>query len=256
MSALALNAGAADPPERSAENRRERTTREDQPAQGQAGQLDGQLAACLIIGNQKEVAVSRQAEQHLQHEDVKKFAQQMVQDHEKFATQLQQFAEQGGFQQAQLAIDGTARTGSSDAITRSRTEPPRSTTERNPNAPNPGASRAAARSEALDQQGTAQQLISIEREVAQQCVESATKMLNEKQGAEADRCYVGMQIGAHMGMVDKLEVFSRHASPELQAVLQQGLKTTQQHLDHAKKLAKQLEGQAKTGEQPAREKKS
>jgi hypothetical protein len=53
-----------------------------------------------------------------------------------------------------------------------------------------------------------------------------------------------VQVMEHMGMVDKLEVFSRHASPELQAVLQEGLQTAQQHLEHAKQLHKQLEGQA------------
>jgi predicted outer membrane protein len=259
MSVLALSTGAADPnaPERDAANRRERTAEGDRTAQGGAGQLDGQLAACLIIGNQKEIAVSRQAEQQLQNADVKKFAQQMVQDHEKFVKQLQQFAEQGGFQQSQLAIDGTARAESRDATTRPRTEQPRSTARQNPDAQNPEVPRSAARSEALDSRETSHQLIGIEREVAEQCVQSATKALSEKQGAEADRCYIGMQIGEHMGMVDKLEVFSRHASPELQAVLQQGLKTAQEHPDHAKQLAKQLEGEAKAGEQrPTREKKS
>jgi predicted outer membrane protein len=249
-------------PERDAAAPRSRTAREGQPTQaGQAGNLDGQLAACVIIGNQKEIAISRQAEQQLQNEEVKKFAQQLVQDHEKFVTQLQQFAEQGGFQQQQLAIDGTASAEEPAPTTRrqpgQRPAQPRSTAERDPNATNPGTPRAAARSEALDQQGTSHEMINIEREVAQQCVQSVQRELSEKQGAEADKCFVGMQIGAHMGMVDKLEVFSKHASPELQAALQQGLQTAQQHLDHAKQLAKQLEGQAGTGErQPAREKKS
>jgi predicted outer membrane protein len=279
--AIVASAGAADPPKSNAANPnreqtpaaqrekgenpdrdqstpRSRTAREGQTTQaGQPGHLDGQLAACVIIGNQKEIAVSRQAEEKLQNEEVKKFAQQMVQDHEKFVAQLQQFAEQGGFQQTQLAIDGTART---EGATRreqpgQRPAQPRSTARQNPDAQDPGTPRAAARSEALDQQGGGHEMINIEREVAQLCVQSAVKELSEKQGAEADRCYVGMQIGAHMGMVDKLEVFSRHASPELQATLQQGLQTAQQHLDHAKQLAKQLEGQAKAGEQPAREKK-
>jgi predicted outer membrane protein len=96
-------------------------------------------------------------------------------------------------------------------------------------------------------------MLNIEREVAQQCVQSAQKEMSDKQGVEADQCYIGMQIGAHMYMADKLEVFARHASPELQAVLQQGLHTTQQHLEHAKKIHKSLEGNAQASTEPARQ---
>jgi predicted outer membrane protein len=276
LSALAMNARAADPaaPEKSAagerraaQNRterdatnpnrnaaaRERTETENQPAQ--EGSLDAQLAACLIIGNHKEIAVSRLADQHSQNAEVKKFAEMMIADHEKFVSELQKFAEQGGFQSQQLAVDSTDRAPATRRQPVDNATPSRTTAERSPNARGDEATRRTARSEALDQRGQRTELISIEREVAEQCLQSAQKEMSEKQGAELDQCYIGMQIGAHMGMVDKLEVFSRHASPELQAILQQGQQTAQKHLDHAKQLHKQLEGQA-SAQQPAAEKKS
>jgi len=242
----------------SAEQRREaernqntRTTvREGQAAQ--EGSLDGQLAACLILGNEKEVAAARFAEQHSQNEQVKQFAQQMIEAHTKFADQLAQFAEQGGYQRQQLALDGAEgqQDGAQNPQGRQQTQnrpqgqEPRSTAQRpqQPTTPAAGneATRRSARSEVLDQSGRSNDLIGIEREVAQQCIRSAQQELGQKQGAEFDECYTGMQIHEHQAMVDKLEVFSRHATGELQTVLQQGLQTAQQHLQHAKQLHEQI----------------
>jgi predicted outer membrane protein len=88
------------------------------------------------------------------------------------------------------------------------------------------------------------QLIQIEQEIADRCLASAQRELNQKQGKDFDMAYVGMQIVAHMGMVDKLSVFSRHASGELQQVLNEGLETSQQHLEHVKQLVHQVESSA------------
>ena len=74
---------------------------------GDASKADAQLAACLIIGNNKEVALAQFAQQHAQDPGVKEFAQQMSQDHEQCAAELQKFAEQGGYREQQLAVRGT-----------------------------------------------------------------------------------------------------------------------------------------------------
>lgn len=90
--------------------------------------------------------------------------------------------------------------------------------------------------------GIVAKLIQIDQELADRCLASAQRELNEKQGKDFDMAYVGMQIAAHMKMVDTLSVYSRHASGELQQVLNEGLETSQQHLEHAKQLVKQVEG--------------
>jgi hypothetical protein len=78
------------------------------------------------------------------------------------------------------------------------------------------------------------------------------EILNEKQGNEFDKCYVGDQITQHVHMLAKLEASQNHVSPEFQQIIRQGQQTTEQHLKHAQTLAQQLEGErgARPGAQP------
>lgn len=237
------------------QNNRTAARQDGQP--GQESNLDAQLAACVIIGNEKEIAISRLVEQHSQNEQVKQFAQQMIQAHTKFVDQLAQFAEQGGYQKQQLALEGgeaqrdgaqprqNRQPGTEERSTAQRPEKP-ATTDGN------AATRRSARSEVLDQSARSNDIISIEHEVAQQCLRSAEQEISQKQGAELDKCYTGMQVFAHQAMVDKLEVFSRHATGELQTALQQGIQTAQEHLQHAKQLHEQIASAG--GAQPEQQK--
>jgi putative membrane protein len=79
------------------------------------------------------------------------------------------------------------------------------------------------------------------RDLGKKCLESSTKMLGDKTGAEFDRCYMRMQVGAHVQVTDMLEVFQTYASDRLRPTLEAGLKTTQAHLEHAKTLCKQTD---------------
>ncbi len=90
--------------------------------------------------------------------------------------------------------------------------------------------------------GAAREFLQIQKEVAQQCLQSKTRELSQKEGAQFDRCYMNSQVGAHMKIADELTVYSRHASPSLQRTLQDGLQTTQQHLTMAKQIAERLDG--------------
>jgi predicted outer membrane protein len=53
--------------------------------------MDAHLAACLLLGSQKEIAISKFAMQHAKNEQVKQFAQQMIAAHSKDAGELQKF---------------------------------------------------------------------------------------------------------------------------------------------------------------------
>jgi hypothetical protein len=75
------------------------------------------------------------------------------------------------------------------------------------------------------------------------------EILNEKQGAEFDKCYIGGAISSHVHTLAKLEAAQNHVSPEFQQVIRQGQQTSEQHLKHARTLAQQLEG-AQPGAQP------
>jgi hypothetical protein len=53
-----------------------------------------------------------------------------------------------------------------------------------------------------------------------------------------------MQIMKHMEAIDTMKVFKEHGSDEFAQVLDEGICTAQTHLDHAKQIMKQVEGEA------------
>jgi len=78
--------------------------------------------------------------------------------------------------------------------------------------------------------------VAIHREIAEECLKSSKKELGQKEGHEFDQCYMGMQIAAHMHMLDELKVFKNHTSGELQQDIEESIDTTESHLKHAKKI--------------------
>ena len=83
------------------------------------------------------------------------------------------------------------------------------------------------------------------RELGRKCLESSTLMLNEKQDAEFDRCFIGMQLMMHTKAQDTLEVFQRYASPRLRTTLDAGLQTVRAHKDHVKSMITSMEAQVR-----------
>lgn len=237
----------ADPPGQADQPRRPgqpgQPGQPNQPGQRQPGRAaqgdsisDGQLAACLIIDNYKEVALAQFAQQKSQNEQVKAFAEKLIRDHQQFIQQLQETATSGGFSNEQLTLSGAqspagARPGQAD--------PQRPGTT--PRTQDPQAPRRTARPAELEGRGGQVSFIELKQELAEQCLQTIREELEQKPQAEFDKCYIGSQVMAHMTMVDTLEVFSRHASPELQSVLEKGKQTTQAHLNEAKKLEQQLD---------------
>jgi predicted outer membrane protein len=222
-----------------------------QPAGRQPGRAaqgdavgDGQFAACLIIDNHKEIALAQFAHEKSQNDQVKAFAEKMSRDHQQFIQQLQETATSGGFSNEQLTLRGAqspadARPGQAD--------PQRPGTA--PRTQDPQAPRRTARPAELEGRGgQGVSFIELKQELTEQCLQSIREELEQKPEAEFDKCYIGSQVMAHMAMVDTLEVFSRHASPELQSVLEKGKQTAQMHLKEAKTLAQQLEKGAEGGQ--------
>ncbi len=222
-------------------------TRVNQPVLGQnQNQGDSQLAACLIVDNEGEIAIAKFVASKSQNSDVKEFAETMVTEHEAFLKKLSQFS----------ATSSTPR----DPATHSQTnrDNPNTTTNPNANRDNPAANNqnvnrdpnaapntnpntairtnttAAVAHGGLDH-------IRIKQEIGRACVETMKKELGDKKGAKFDECYVGSQIGMHLHMADTLKVLKNYASPQLRAVLEEGEKTTAEHLDHARTLMKDLE---------------
>jgi putative membrane protein len=234
-----------------------------------AARLDKFFVSCLKSDNQSEVAIAKLAIQKASHEEVKAFAQQMVKDHTDFLAKLDRFE-----QDAPATGDAAIRPDRSEARAEKRQADGSRRTERKADAKDdatdrtdrddispradrkddgnrrPGArldGRAdgtrgdAGNALAAWNSGLSRQMMQIRQELADQCLASHQRELNEKEGKEFDMTYMGMQIAAHMHMVDALTVFNKHASSELQQVLDEGLQTSKQHLEHAKRLIRKLD---------------
>ena len=263
--------------ERQAGQREGRAGRSQQGQQGregqqgqQSGQLDQALATWLIIGNQGEVQISQLGQERSENQRVKEFSEKAIQDHTQFIQKLQQAADgqagqgaqgaQGGADASQRSSDAQSARKRSGAAAGQDAQSSEAQAGQDRNRQEQGGQRAgqsrteAAQSEqdrsaqfragaggAHGQHGQLGQLLQIKQELGDKHVESCREELSQKQGAEFDKAYMTKQVALHQEMLDTLEVFSSHASQDLQKVLEQGQQTTQQHLEMAKQILQTVE---------------
>jgi len=222
------------------ENRRE--ARQDARENAPANNNDATLVDILIPGNQAEIALGRLAEQKSQNQQVRQFAQQMVQAHTKFLNELRRFggvsagpaepAEGANRNQVQENNAATAEQNAETTTTNPRREGV-DVRAGNVEVRTPGLNNARESAGGLN-------LMHVMHQIHQRCLASSERYLQQKQGREFDDAYIGMNIDAHRVMLDKLAVLSEYASPQLQKVIQQGEQTTKQHWQEAEQLMKQL----------------
>lgn len=202
-------------------------------------EADRILATCIMIANNNEIALAEHAQAKLQNPEAKQFAQMMIKDHGEFGRKLQKFSAvtpgdgDGGRRAGDATGDGkstghTGQTGEKPAGERPAGEHP--------------TGRDAADASGMRHTAGVLDHAALAQELGRKHLESAKKMLDEKQGAEFDQCYIGMQIGAHACVLDELEVYANHASPELRAVFTEAQQTVRAHLDRAKQIGKDLMG--------------
>jgi predicted outer membrane protein len=223
-------------------------------AGGQSKEVEKFLAGCLLAKNKCEVEFAQLAQQQSQNPQVKEFAQMLERDHQKIVQQLESLA--GGqpgqaTTRTETQLQTTTAQGQNDA----QRQP--SDTARLPGSP--GATQTTTRSQtqtdaysAQEMSGPFAQLAQIEKQIGERQKQTMLDELQQKSGAEFDKCYVGSQVLAHMQSLAALEVISQQQG-ELAQIAQQAQPTVQQHLDHAKQLAKQLEGSSQAGSQAERQ---
>jgi predicted outer membrane protein len=242
-------------------------------SQSQAGQSQGHhhqtisqqsMAACVAIANQEEIALARLAADKTKNEEVQKFAKMVIEDHQKFLKKLERFTPEARHESLQTAsAERSSDVTTADIQLTAAQERPRqdqdqdrdqdrqgqAQPQRQPQAQpqrQPQAQGQQGQTRQPQQQGIQQtgaqaasgsvDLLQLEREVAQQCLNDSKKKLSEKEGAEFDACFMGQQAGKHAAMATKLTVLKRHASGEFAEVLDEGLKTTESHLEEAEKI--------------------
>jgi predicted outer membrane protein len=201
---------------------------------------DQLFATCLLFENENEVELAKIAASKAKDDGVRKFAQQMQEDHQQMIKKLSSIA--GTHARPRTASRNPSTDGRPDGAAERRTEP-----QQSKNAiPNPER-RVAARVDVDNpalQAGPMIDPIALKQELAQQCLQSAQRELDQKEGSEFDHCYMHQQIAAHMQALDTMEVFKRHATGELSQLLGEGIPVVKEHLAHAKQIVKQLEDSA------------
>lgn len=222
-------------------------------AQGASQQIEQHAAACLLIGNQEEIAMSEFGIERAESDQVKEFARDMVKEHTKMVSQLRKFTpQQASFElnvQRDPAVNdrnagrgqgqgqsgqgqgaqgqsgqGQAGQGQAGAGTRS------------------GEATAARATTAGG--GMMDQLLMMKRDKAQECLSIHKEMLKEHKGADFDKAFMGAQVAAHISMLAELRSMKGKVSGEFAELVSEGEKTTQQHLDHAKQVMEEV---AKSG---------
>ncbi|MFO0789728.1 MAG: DUF4142 domain-containing protein [Pirellulales bacterium] len=240
-------------------------------AAGASQESDKFFANCLLTHNQGEVELSEIAQQKAQNPEVKQFAQQMIKDHRQMIEQLQQVAGTQAGATHNRSSEASSSTSTNSNNDSSSAAPGAATGTESNNANrtsgdlpgSSGASRTTAQSgtagsaaatEAADStrsltattagdSGAVSHIGQIEQQIAQRCQQMAKDELQQKEGAEFDKCYIGNAVGAHMHAVAALEVIGKSSQGQLAQIAQAAQPTVQQHLDRAKELMKQLEGE-------------
>jgi len=242
-----------------------------QPGQpgAQAQQLEPSIITLTIIENNKEIALGQLGEQTSENPDIKHFCQMIVKDHSDFVQKLQERSGAGGRsprlgtapgtrQPTETAAGQPARPGAATAQTRP------GTTESREGATQPR--RDAAAEPRTDETRTAAgqgrelregqrvtvakpvignqpgaQLLQLHHEIAEQSLESARDDAKKHSGAEFDKHFMAAQVVAHKGMLDKLQVFERHVSPQTAQLFADAQETTKKHLKEAESICQRLE---------------
>ena len=203
----------------------------------QAGvRADNFLASWLMVENDNEIALAQYAVGKAKSDEVKRFAEMMIADHKKISDKFQPFAGTGAYPTDAFRKDDMGKRPEDSSGKR-----PDATGQRPEDAAgqrkDTSIAGGAGGPEALNH-------VELVRELGHKCLANAKRELDQKQGAEFDRCYMGMQIAAHAMVLTMLEVFPSHASDRLRATLEEGKATVQSHFDHAKQIVKTLETSA------------
>jgi len=200
--------------------------------------LNQALASCLAIGNQHEIALTQFALAHIEHPEVKKFAQMLHDEHTQAATKLGKFSSKESNMTFAAVENGADR----ESTRTKQTEPKITQTAFKGNEPTDRATDKSAHSG----NGHQTHMLALERQVAQKCLTMTQKELTEaKSRGEFDQAFLGCQIAGHIGMIAKLSVFEKEADGELAQVLTDCHATTEKHLAEAKRLMATLAGDAK-----------
>lgn len=185
--------------------------------QGAEDPLHQAISTGIALANQEEIALAQFALPKAQHQQVKQFAQTMIEDHQQAQQKLQQAAPSAA--SADVQLDAGSR-GQAD---QARTQPQSS--QRDP------------QSQSGD---LPSRMVALQKKAVQECFQLTTRQLDEVEASQFDRCFIGQQIAAHTALTAKLRAAQSFTSGDLRQTLSDMEQTTRQHLQQAQEIAKSL----------------
>jgi len=195
------------------------TERESAPRP--AGNIDQIIGRMLIDANQNEITMSRFGMQRASTDEVRRFAQHMVDEHSKYIVQVQRA----------MGLQPPAEAQAGQAIQAPGQQPGQAhTVERRP---------VHEHGQAAVSQGF--DFLRLKHQVGQQKLTLIQRDLAEHQGLPFDKAFVGHELAAHFDMLAALLVLDDFASPDLQPLLRQAAETTREHIQMAKRVMAGLE---------------
>jgi len=225
---------------------------------GQTGHTDKMIANQLLEMSKGEVELANFALKRTQNEEVRRFAQQMIDEHTNFNNQLAKFAspELSKDLGAQPPAPGT-QPGATAPQLGSRpdraTPPGRTPAAAAPARPGePAAATELARPDttaAADRTDVAggDPSVQICEDISKQIGSSLQRELGKYQGSDFDRAYVGQQFWSHVIFVGAAKGAEKHVSQDLQQLLNQGATTGEKHLEHCRTLIRDLSANVARG---------
>jgi len=214
--------------------------RSTQGSQQQEQALEKLVVKQLSITNKAEIEVSQMAIDKATSDEVKQFAQMLIEDHRKLDQQLTQLG-MGSTSDQQ----GDVSTGDREITTSPSPAQPGQNQPGNLSTPNGRSSDASTtdRTNPRNNSGNepiVSRLTSIAEKAAKKHTEMVKEDLQGREGNEFDMAFVGYQIACHSAGVAKLQAMEGVGSPQLQSVIQSAEKSMTSHLDKAKQLAEKL----------------
>jgi predicted outer membrane protein len=195
----------------------------------------------------EQITLARIAEQRAHNPEIKQFAQRMIQDNTNFLNKLQN-PDGGASSSGNTASQPTSIRSDDNPVAGLRGQPEQAGANANQNAAgNQAAGQAgesngnAGRHGRVDYRDGARQFLQLEKQIHAQTLQSKTRELSQKQGAQFDNGYINGQVANLTRLGDALTVYSGHTSDQLQDIVQEELQTIRQHLAMAKQIAERLD---------------
>lgn len=225
----------------------------DRSKEGQKeGHIDKMVADQLLAMSAGEVQLANFALQRTQNEAVRQFAQMMIQDHNKLNTELEKFASP---ELARKLNDASRQTGQPGQP--GQPAQPGATATSQPGQPGqpgnpigqpgtPGARPEQTAGQPGDRNtadlstSASGDHVELCEDIGKQIGSLVTRELGQYQGSDFDRAYAGQQFWGHVTFIGVAKGAENHVSADLKQVLNQGASTAEQHLEHCRRLIRDL----------------